>query len=259
MWDRTLLKANAKNALRDRYWNAFLVCVLASLLSGGIFNTLSRRNWDFSRVVADPFGYGMTVARAYEPFRLFSLLFGIFVGLPVAIGLARYFVRNRFGAADTGTLFSGFRYGYMNGIGAMLVTRIFIILWYFVLVIPGIVKTLQYSMVSFLLSDNPGLPGERARQISRMMTDGEKGAIFVLWLSFIGWYFLAGFAGGLLVWFNPYLGSLVSGAAALFITPYYNATMAELYLFLRDRAIRSGMIHPAELGLNMPAADPPVR
>jgi uncharacterized membrane protein len=35
------------------------------------------------------------------------------------------------------------------------------------------------------------MSGSRARQLSRMMTDGEKGAIFVLYLSFIGWFFLA--------------------------------------------------------------------
>jgi uncharacterized membrane protein len=59
-------------------------------------------------------------------------------------------------------------------------------------VIPGIIKSLQYCMVPFLLSDNPHMSGSRARQLSRMMTDGEKGAIFVLYLSFIGWFFLAG-------------------------------------------------------------------
>ncbi len=53
-------------------------------------------------------------------------------------------------------------------------------------------------MVPFILSDNPSMPGSRARQISRMMTNGEKGAIFVLYLSFLGWYLLAGLAVGML-------------------------------------------------------------
>lgn len=259
MWDRTILKANARAALRDRYWNAFLVCVLASVLNGGLFDIVFRRDWDFSKAALDPYGYGASFARDYEPLRFFLLLYGIFVGIPVAVGLARYFVRNRFGAAETETLFSGFRYGYLNGIGAMFVTRIFIVLWFFVLVIPGFVKLVQYSMVPFLLSDNPELPGSRARQISRMMTDGEKGSIFVLWLSFFGWFLLAAVAGAIFFWFSPYLGSLFAGAASLFIVPYYKATMAELYLFLRDRGIRSGMIHPAELGLSMPGADPSAR
>lgn len=256
MWDRSVLKANAKAALRERYWNAFLVCVLASVIGGDFMDVVIRRDWDYNKIILDPFGYGMSVARAYEPLQILLLLFGVFVGIPLAVGLARYFVRNHFAAADTGTLFSGFRYGYMNSIGAVFVTRIFIGLWYLLLVIPGVVKTLEYSMVGFLLSDNPELPGGRAREISRMMTSGEKGSIFVLWLSFFGWYFLAALAGGFIAPANPYLGSLVSAAAALFIVPYYNATMAELYLFLRDRGIRSGMIHPAELGLSVPEPVP---
>lgn len=256
MWDRAILKANAKAALRERYWNAFLVCVLASVINGKFLNVVMRRDWDYSKIVLDPLGYGMSVMRAYEPPRLLLLLLGIFVGIPLLVGVARYFVRNHFGAAGTETLFSGFRYGYLSSIGTVFVTRIFISLWYLLLVVPGIVKTLEYSMVGFLLSDNPELPGGRARQISRMMTAEEKGSIFVLWLSFLGWYFLAAIAGAFVTPLSPYLGSLVSSAAALFIVPYYNATMAELYLFLRDRGIRGGMIHPAELGLSMPDAGP---
>ena len=258
MWDRTILKSNAKAALRGRYWNAFLMCVLAALLNGEFFIFAASKNWDWERLLKDPSGYGASVTQNFESLRFFLFLFGIFVGIPGMIGLARYFVRNHFGAARTETLFSGFRYGYLNGIGAVFVTRLFVILWFFLLVIPGIVKLVQYSMVPFLLSDNPELPGSRARQISRMMTDGQKGSIFVLWLSFLGWYLLAGIAGTALIWISPYFSFLVGDAAGFFVLPYFHATMTELYLFLRDRGIRSGMINPAELGLSAPAAGPSV-
>jgi len=33
------------------------------------------------------------------------------------------------------------------------------------------------------------------------------------------------------------------------IMPYYYATLAELYIFLRDRAIQTGMVQPEELSL----------
>lgn len=35
MWTRALLKANAKTVLRRSYWRVFLMCLIASLLSGG--------------------------------------------------------------------------------------------------------------------------------------------------------------------------------------------------------------------------------
>jgi len=71
-----------------------------------------------------------------------------------------------------------------------------------------------------------------------MMTNGEKGAIFVLILSFLGWFLL---------------GAICFGVGILFVIPYYNATMSELYVFLRDRAIQTGQLNPAELGLVVPA------
>ena len=37
MWDRKILKSNAKTALRGRYWLAFAVALVASLLAGKLF------------------------------------------------------------------------------------------------------------------------------------------------------------------------------------------------------------------------------
>lgn len=45
-----------------------------------------------------------------------------------------------------------------------------------------------------------------------------------------------------------------------FVTTYVFATFAELYIFLRDRAIQSGMVQPSEFGLVPPPQQnvPPV-
>ena len=36
MWTRALLKANAKTVLRRSYWNVFLMCLIASILTGSV-------------------------------------------------------------------------------------------------------------------------------------------------------------------------------------------------------------------------------
>lgn len=246
MWDRGILKSNAKLALRGRYWTAFGVCILAIIITGA-----------FS-IITSPFEIGIQqmnlnntadietlVAQSgiMNLISIGSILFSVFVGLPITIGLSRFFVHNRFGSTDFSNLFSGFRSYYMNGVGAMFVTELFIGLWSLLLVIPGFVKALQYSMVQYILSDNPAIPGSRAREISRMLTNGEKGAIFVLILSFFGWFLL---------------GALCLGVGSFFVMPYYEATFAELYVFLRDRAIQAGQLNPAELGLVTPAPYSPV-
>lgn len=207
MWQRSILKANAKIALKGRYWTAFGVVLVAMIIGGA----------------------------ASIPF--IGIFVPIFVLIPITIGMMRYFLQNHFGETEFETLFSGFQHGYLNGVGAMFVTYLFIWLWSLLLIVPGIIKALQYCLVPFILADNPDMPGSRAREISRMLTDGEKGNIFVFFLSFIGWIFL---------------GALCLGVGILFVYPYYYASFAELYLFLRDRAIANNMLNPAELNLVSP-------
>jgi Predicted integral membrane protein len=241
MWDRSILKSNAKLALRGRYWTAFAVSLVAMLISGAFSLATAPARISYQSLIMDPgtrYAEMAALSGQNSLISIGSILFAIFVTYPVVIGLARFYVQNRFGVTDFGTLFSGFRRSYLNGVGAMFVTQLFIGLWTLLLIIPGIVKSLEYSMVHFILSDNPAIPGGRAREISRILTRGEKGAIFVLMLSFLGWFIL---------------GTICLGVGILFVMPYYEATMAELYIFLRDRAIQSGQLNPAELGLVAPA------
>lgn len=225
MWDRSILKSNAKVALKGCYWTAFGVMLVAMLISSA-YSSLT------SLLVLTPIAGAVWLG---------GIVFAVFVSIPITIGMTRYFLRNHFGAAEFETLFTGFKQGYMNGVGAMLVTYLFIGLWSLLLVVPGIIKAIQYCLVPFILADNPDIPGSRAREISRMLTDGEKGRIFVFILSFIGWFCL---------------GALCLGIGVLFVYPYFYASLAELYIFLRDRAIANNMLNPAELNLVAPEAAP---
>ena len=255
-------KSNAKTALTGKYATAYLVCLVTALISG-VIPTI--QNWvvkplNMADFFSEPDSYRFTElgelmqrATISSSFSLANLLLSIFVVLPITVGVARFFVHNRFGDTKFETMFSGFRENYGNTVGAMFVTYLFVFLWALLFVIPGIIKALEYSMVEFLLSDNPSMPGERARQISSQMTSGEKGAIFVFCLSFLGWYLLGGIAVG---FFNHFYGFLSIPASALvmsLVVAYQKAAMAELYIFMRDRAIRGGIVQPAELGLAGPA------
>ena len=255
MWDRAILKSNARQALSGgRYWTAYAVCLITSLITG-IFSVIERFSESKPlqiQMMMDPTQEELYLRQAADKMTwsgLPNLILMIFVALPLGVGLARFFVRNRFGETKLGTPFSVFRGGYANTLGSMFSTGIFIVLWSFLFIIPGVVKSMEYSMVRFILSDNPYLSGGRAREISRMMTDGEKGAIFVLYLSFLGWYLLGGIVISLLGWLFWPVSGLASIAVTALISAYQEATFAELYIFLRDRAIRSGIVQPAELGL----------
>lgn len=259
MWDRTILKGNARQALSGgRYWTAYAVCIISSLISS-IFVIIDRffETTPFNiQIIMDPYKYYLYLESqkdktSWTGFPSFLLF--VFVALPLSVGIARFFVRNRFGETKLETLFSSFRGSYASTVGGMFTTILFNFLWFFVFIIPGFVKAMEYSMVRFILSDNPSIPGSRAREISRMMTNGEKGAIFVLYLSFLGWYLLAVIAAAAVGWLFWPVSGIASVATSSFVTAYEEAAFAELYIFLRDRALQCGMVQPAELGLVPPA------
>jgi uncharacterized membrane protein len=95
-------------------------------------------------------------------------------------------------------------------------------------------KTLSYSMTPYILTDNPMIGYERALKLSIAMTHGHKWRMFLLYLSFIGWFLLA---------------ILTLGIGFIFLSPYIESTTAALYVKLRDIAIDSGLTSQEELNV----------
>lgn len=93
-------------------------------------------------------------------------------------------------------------------------TSLFTMLWSLLFFIPGVVKSLSYSMSMYILAENPDMPALEAITKSRKMMDGHKMELFVLGLSFIGWLLLVG---------------VTAGIAIIWVGPYMNATMANFY------------------------------
>ena len=114
----------------------------------------------------------------------------------------------------------------------MFLLNLKILLWSFLFIIPGIIKSYEYYMVPYILSENPKISSKRAFEISKEMTDREKFDIFWLSLSFFGWYLL---------------GSLTCGIGNLFVEPYIQATFAELYQVEREKAHSNGFSDFTEL------------
>ena len=93
------------------------------------------------------------------------------------------------------------------------------LLWLFLFIVPGIIKAYEYSMIPYLLAENPNLSADEAFSLSKQMTTGQKADLFVLDLSFIGWIIL---------------GLICCGIGILFVLPYPEATRAEVYLNLKE-------------------------
>ena len=82
---------------------------------------------------------------------------------------------------------------------------IFVALWSLLFVIPGLVKAYAYSMAFYLKDEHPEWDWKKCLDESQRLTNGHKWELFVLDLSFIGWYIVGSIALGVgTLWVNAY-------------------------------------------------------
>lgn len=135
----------------------------------------------------------------------------IIVGGPLIIGM--YIVGLKVARGqdiDVGNMFDGFK-NFGKHLGLYVVNNIFIFLWSLLFFIPGIVKSLAYSMSYYIIQDNPEMGITEARKESIRMMNGNKWRLFCLNLSFIGWMILGALACGIpLFWIIPYTNTAIA-------------------------------------------------
>ncbi len=162
----------------------------------------------------------LVVATAITSASSIVLVGPIIVMGPIAYAQCKAFLRVARGEAanyDLGTLFDGFKDDFGQNLLLGLMTSIFVCLWSMLFVIPGIIKMYAYSMAFYVKADHPDYDWHQCLNESKRLTDGHKGELFVLDLSFIGWLIV---------------GSLACGLGTLWVTPYQFATKTNAYLYL---------------------------
>lgn len=264
MWTREELKLRAKGCLRNYFWAAVVVALVAGIFNGSFSRGSSSNNvtdtsynkiqesgqsvvgsgvdmifgdgasahsrnipgYLIARIAST--GFGVMIMGLGVLMVIFGIALGILVGNPIQVGANRFFMCAREQSTRIGEMFYAFRKTeFWNVVLIMLVMNVKIFLWSLLFVIPGIVKSYEYKMVPYILAENPGIAMSEAFALSREMTDGEKMNIFVLDLSFILWDFLSALTCGI--------------CGVLWVNPYKAATEAELYAMFRERVLDSGV------------------
>lgn len=221
--NRPAIKAEAKSFIGQnaRWWKMTLATIAIYLISGGFsiyvnIATVINRD-DPSPTV----GYSSSII---------TLLL-----IPFTIAASGYYLNHIRGFNPE------WKSLYKEGIdnyGSYLVTGVlvnaFTVLWSLLFVVPGIIKAIAYSQAKYVIHDNPRLKGKEAIEISKRMTNGFKGDLFSMYLSFIGWYILVGLTGGIL---------------SIYVTPYVETTAAMYYENLKRYSIENGIVAPEALGI----------
>ena len=221
--NRPAIKAEAKSFIGQnaRWWKMTLATIAIYLISGGFsiyVNIATVINRDDPSTTV---GYSSSII---------TLLL-----IPFTIAASGYYLNHIRGFNPE------WKSLYKEGIdnyGSYLVTgvlvNVFTFLWSLLFVVPGIVKSLAYSQAKYVIHDNPRLKGKEAIEISKRMTNGFKGDLFSMYLSFIGWYILVGLTGGIL---------------SIYVTPYVETTAAMYYENLKRYSIENGIVAPEAFGI----------
>lgn len=96
---------------------------------------------------------------------------------------------------------------------------VYTVLWTLLLIIPGIIKGYSYAMTPYILADEEELKGNAAIERSMQMMDNHKWELFLLDLTFIGWYLL---------------GILTLCIGWLWVVPYHYTARAAFYEELKS-------------------------
>lgn len=98
---------------------------------------------------------------------------------------------------------------------------VMLLLWFLLLIVPGIMKSYSYTMTEFVLIEHPEYAPLQAITASKKMMYGHRWEFFCLQARFWAWYLLC---------------SVTLGIAALWVYPYYMTAKSKFYLELKERA-----------------------
>ena len=264
-WSRSELKTNAKAALKKYFWKALVALIIVGVISSCV-------SWVVNTVCCLITGADQSELQAlatidqnemqaimngnYEAIQpseqvqaasalqnILNLVAQVLLVFPLSVGLLRFFEMSRGLKTGFGEIFTPLKKFAHVGL-IMLWMGIKICLWSLLFIIPGIIKSFEYSMVPYLLAENPELSSKEAFKMSKAMTKGNKWHLFVLDLSFILWHLL---------------GICTCGLAYIWVAPYIQATEVEAYYKLKADAVGNGGVSlQAVPDICLPAAQTPI-
>lgn len=256
MWEIGRAKQSARAALVNYYWYAVVISAVCLLIAsfGDAFNAGFDPDGRRISILGQLFSQNYYGAIAWNGawlhvgatiLAVVIALLQIFISNPLSVGLARYITKSQLlgGSAPFKEIWWGFRCGsYGNVVKIMLLRDLYTFFWTLLFVIPGIVKSLEYTMIPYILAENPEVDTSDAFALTKDMMSGSRFQMFLLQLSFIGWFLLGGLGVGIIIYMFKVTGPLARTVAtslggllvSVFVIPYVEASVSEVYLTVRS-------------------------
>ncbi len=186
--NRAELKTWAKEKIKGHIWELFIPILVAGILTGLTVGTKIQQTEQGFKVVDSGYNLG---------------IFFAFVEVGLIIYLIK-FIKDQ--PHEFKEIFAPVN-DYIRIFITSLHEALMIFVFLFLLIVPGIMKAYSYALVTMLLGDEKykDLKSGELLALSEKMMAGHRMDLFVLQMSFIGWYLLTPFTLGIiLIWLEPY-------------------------------------------------------
>lgn len=190
------LKATAKEQMKGQIGILLVISVIMALLSAVAAFALTYLipgGWTLTPVIVIP-AFALSTVRIY---------------LDIADGYQ----------PQINDTFSGFD-DFWAMFRLMFLTGFLTLLWSVLLIVPGIIKGISYSMAPYILARDKGKSVKECLRESQAMTEGHKAELFTLYISFLGWILLC---------------VVTCGIAAIWVAPYMQLTFVNAYNQLKPK------------------------
>lgn len=213
--DNKVIKSNARDFIRGRLWMFWSVLLVVGIIES-LANSLPQwifgdRLSNLSDIIAgNPDNIPKEISSSvFGWYYVLNVLITI-VLIPLNIGVAQNVLAWSRGedVNKWKVLFGGFNSAkiFFKQVGVVVLNTILCALWAILLIVPGIIKGLAYSMYPYVLRDEPELSVWQTLKKSEAIMKGYKGKLFLMYLSFVGWFILGAFTFGILyIWLTPYV------------------------------------------------------
>lgn len=199
--DNVTLMKMARTSLEGKWGLAIGTCLIYMIITGAIqgISPVTPLSGIVTLIIAGPFALGLAI---------FSLTLS----------------RNK--DPKLSLIFEGFN-NFGTALAAYLLIVLYVVLWALLLIVPGIIAAISYSMTFYILADEPSLSAHAALDKSKKMMDGYKLQYFYLMLRF---FLLA------------LLCILTLGIGFLWLFPYIQITLAKYYDGLKQDGSADGVL-----------------
>ena len=238
-----IFKVKAAHSLKGNWQTALLVSFFQGIIPTAIGLLHSTQVPDLTRITSwEQLWSALESVPLSSRYMLAGLgLLSVMVTPMLQLGCTHYFLcRMRGQELGFAGLFSRVR-TWGKALWLTILVGVKIFLWSLLLVYPGIIAAIRYSMAPYYLAEDPSLSPWEAIKKSKNAMQHTKMSYFALYASFLGWMFLPLLLQTFLGSVSIILALVASQFMELFITTYMNGAFSAFYLAMSNPERLSSM------------------